>query len=592
MTAANPGNHGPFEGQFTRTADGMVIDFDVPILMDDGLTLRADVYRPMGSGRYPVIMTMGPYAKGLAVQDGWTFNWTKAVTEWPEIEQGSSNKYQTWETVDPERWVPDGYVCIRVDSRGAGRSPGYLDPWSDREARDFYTCIEWAAEEPWSSGKVGLAGISYYAMNQWHVAALRPPHLAAMIVQEGAADFYRDFARHGGIRSEFVDVWYRNLYETVQHGATAAEYRSRVTGQSVTGPDELNSAELERNRRDLVGELREREFVDHFYFERTANLEAIVTPLLSCGNWGGQGLHPRGNTEGFLRAGSDHKWLEMHGDTHTSPFYTDHGVRMQKEFFSCFLKGDSDSWMSRPRVMLRVRQVDGSLVDRGEHEWPLQRTVWTKLHLDPTALTLAENRSAPGAVSFDATGDGIRFLSAPMVDDTEITGPLAAHLTVSSSTTDADVFLCVAAIDPNGHEVTFQGSNDPRTPLALGWLRASHRKTDESASAPYRPWHSHDERQPLQPGIPVGLDIEIWPTCIVLPAGYRLALTVRGRDYDNGSETDPGARYPLRGVGPFTHRDPIDRPETVFGGVTTVHSTENDPAYLLIPVIPAGEPVA
>ncbi len=588
MTAENPNSGDVHKGQFTRSANGMTIDFDVPIVMDDGVTVRADVYRPQGGGRHPVIMTMGPYGKGLAVQDGWTFNWTKAVTEWPEIERGSTNVYQTWETVDPERWVPDGYVCIRIDSRGAGRSPGYLDPWSPRETRDYYTCIEWAAVQPWSTGKVGLAGISYYAMNQWHVAALRPPHLSAMIVQEGAADFYRDFARHGGIRSQFVDVWYRNLYETVQHGATAAGYRSRVTGQSVTGPEEFDADELARHRRDLVDEIRRREFVDEFYRDRTADLERIVTPLLSCGNWGGQGLHPRGNTEGFLRAGSTHKWLEMHGDTHTSPFYTDYGVRMQKEFFSCFLKGDSDAWMSRPPVSLRVRQVDGSFVDRAEYEWPLERTVWTKLYLDLGSRTLGREGGSTADASFDATGDGIRFVSAPMDEDTELTGPLAAHLNISSSTEDADIFLCVAAIDPDGREVTFQGSNDPRTPLALGWLRASHRKLDESATETYRPLHSHDGRLPLRPGVPVGLDIEIWPTCIALPKGYRLAVTVRGRDYDNGSETDPASRYPLRGVGPFTHEDPVDRPMNVFGGVTTIHSTEADPPYLLIPIIPAA----
>ena len=60
----------------------------------------------------------------------------------PEIEQGSSNKYQNWETCDPEKWVPDGYACVRVDSRGAGRSPGFLDVWSAREAQDIALCID------------------------------------------------------------------------------------------------------------------------------------------------------------------------------------------------------------------------------------------------------------------------------------------------------------------------------------------------------------------------------------------------------------------------------------------------------------------
>ena len=122
----------------------MRIDWDVPITMDDGLVLRADVFRPIAAGRYPVILSHGPYAKGLAFQDGYPSAWQLMSSQHPDAVAGSSNKYQSWEVVDPEKWVPDGYACVRVDSRGAGRSPGYLDPWSPRETRDFYLVIEWA----------------------------------------------------------------------------------------------------------------------------------------------------------------------------------------------------------------------------------------------------------------------------------------------------------------------------------------------------------------------------------------------------------------------------------------------------------------
>src|SRR6185295_14758577 len=159
--------------------DGMRIDWDVPIAMDDGLTLRADVYRPIGEGRYPAIVSYGPYGKGLAFQDGYKTAWEIMARDYPDAVSGSTNQYQNWEVVDPEKWVPDGYVCVRVDSRGAGRSPGVIEPFSPRETRDFYECIEWAAGEPWSNGKVGLNGVSYYGINQWHVASLQPPHLAA-----------------------------------------------------------------------------------------------------------------------------------------------------------------------------------------------------------------------------------------------------------------------------------------------------------------------------------------------------------------------------------------------------------------------------
>ena len=122
----------------------MQIDWDVPIEMDDGVVLRADVFRP-DRGRNPVILSYGPYAKGLAFQEGYPNQWERMVSQHPDVEAGSSNRYQNWEVVDPEKWVPDGYVCVRVDSRGAGRSPGRLDPFSPRETTDLAACIEWAA---------------------------------------------------------------------------------------------------------------------------------------------------------------------------------------------------------------------------------------------------------------------------------------------------------------------------------------------------------------------------------------------------------------------------------------------------------------
>ncbi|HEX9686684.1 MAG TPA: CocE/NonD family hydrolase, partial [Burkholderiales bacterium] len=155
--------------------DGMRIDWDVPIPMDDGLVLRADVFRPFQAGQYAALVSYGPYSKGLAFQDGYQTAWEIMCRENPDAVSGTTNRYANWEVVDPEKWVPDGYACVRVDSRGAGRSPGYLNHNNARENRDFYTCIEWTAAQPWCSGKVGLNGISYYASNQWRAAALQPP---------------------------------------------------------------------------------------------------------------------------------------------------------------------------------------------------------------------------------------------------------------------------------------------------------------------------------------------------------------------------------------------------------------------------------
>ena len=568
----------------------MHIDWDAPITMDDGLVLRADVFRPAGTGRYPVILSYGPYAKGLSFQDGYPSAWQRMAAEHPDVAYGSSNQYQSWEVVDPEKWVPHGYACVRVDSRGAGRSPGFIEPFSPRETRDFYECIEWAGAQPWSSGKVGLSGISYYGINQWHVAALQPPHLAAMCIWEGAADWYRDMTHHGGILSTFWANWYDMQVKTVQYGLGERGPKSRVTGALVCGDETFSDKQLYDNRCDFGEQILAHPLDDSYHRARSPLWEKITVPFLSAANWGGQGLHPRGNFEGFARAASKDKWLEAHGIEHWTHFYTDYGRGLQKRFFDYHLKGEPNGWDRQPRVQLQVRHVD-RFVERHESEWPIARTRWTKFYLDPAgSALLREPVKNAGSIGYDALGDGATFVSQPLATEAEITGPLAARLFVSSSTTDADLFLVFRVFTPDLREVTFMGAIDPHTPVAQGWLRASHRKLDPALSRPYRPYHAHDERQPLQPGETVPLDIELWPTSIVVPAGYRIALTVRGRDYEWQKST--GARLSnfkneLRGCGPFLHDDPRDRPAAVFGGHTTLHAGPDRESYVLLPIIPA-----
>lgn len=573
----------------SEVRDGMRIDWDVPIPMEDGIVLRADVFRPIGEGRYPVILSYGPYGKGLAFQDGYPSAWQKLIAEHPDVACSSSNRYQNWEVVDPEKWVPDGYVCVRVDSRGAGRSPGYLDPFSPRETQDFYQCIEWAAKQGWSNGRVGLNGVSYYAINQWHVASLQPPHLAAMCVWEGAADWYRDMTHHGGILSTFWANWFDMQVKTVQYGLGERGPRSRVTGMPVCGDETLSDSQLYRNRCDFGDEILAHPLDDAYHRARSPAWEKVVTPFLSAANWGGQGLHPRGNFEGFLRAATTQKWLEVHGLEHWTHFYTDYGIKLQKQFFDYFLKGIDNGWLKRPRVQLQIRHVD-RFVERYEDEWPIARTRWTRLYLDPQGHRLScEPAASCARISYEAMGDGVTFISAPFETETEITGPLAAKLCVSSSTSDADLFLVFRVFTPDLREVVFAGAVDPHTPVAQGWLRLSHRKLDPALSTEYRPYHAHHELQPLQPGEIVTADVELWPTSIVVPAGYRIALTVRGRDYEWAKSTGirlSNFKNELRGCGPFLHDDPRDRPADVFGGRVTLHFGPGKDNYVLVPVVP------
>jgi predicted acyl esterase len=584
--SSEPSTHQPR----SETRDGMRVDWDVPITMDDGVVLRADVFRPVGSGRYPVILSYGPYAKGLAFQAGYPSAWQRMAQKHPDVTAGSSNVYQNWEVVDPEKWVPHDYACVRVDSRGCGGSPGVIDHFSPRESRDFHDCIEWAAAQPWSNGKVGLNGISYYAINQWHVASLRPPHLAAMCVWEGAADFYRDMTHHGGILCTFFPNWYDMQVKTVQYGAGERAGRSPVHGELVCGPETLPAETLARNRIDFAAEIAAHALDDAHCRARSAVWSKIDVPLFSCANWGGQGLHPRGNFEGFMRAASKQKWLEVHGIEHWTHFYTDYGREQQLRFFDHFLHGKKSGWDKQPKVLLQVRHPGETFVARGENAWPLKRTRWTRYHLDPAAGALAARPAAGKTTrSFQAMGDGLTFMTPPASAPVEITGPIAAKLTVSSSTADADLFLVLRVFSPDLSEVVFQGAIDPHTPVAQGWLRASHRRLDRKLTRPWRPYHTHDRAEPLTPGVPVVLDIEIWPTSIVVPEGYRIALTVRGRDYVYGGASGgklSNFKNELTGCGPFLHDDPQDRPPEIFGGVTTLHFGRSMPNYVLLPIIP------
>ena len=568
--------------------DGMQITWDAAIQMDDGVVLRADIFRPVSEGKYPVVMSYGPYGKGLAFQDGYKTAWQSMERDYPDAVTGTSNAYANWEVVDPEKWVPHGYVVVRVDSRGAGRSPGYLCHNNRREQKDYHECIEWAAVQPWSTGKVGLNGVSYYGANQWRAAATQPLHLAAICVWEGWHDNYRDGNRHGGILCTFRKNWQDMQVKTVQHGVGERGAISRLTGERVCGPETLTNDELVRNREDMHHEMLSRPLLTDYYKERSVDLTRVQVPLLSAANWGGQGLHARGNFEGFIGAASTQKWLEVHGGSHWAPFYTDYGVELQKRFFDHFLKGENNGWQDQPKVQLQVRHLDRYVL-RYENEWPLARTAWTSLYLDPHALQLSD--SAPqfsGTLQYRAMGQGVTFTTPPLSADTEFTGPASLKLIVSSSTTDADFFIVLHVFDPAGNEVTFQGALDPKTPLTQGWLRASQRKLDLVRSLPYRPFHSHDESQPLEPEVPYEVDIEIWPTCVVLPKGYRLGLTIMGRDYEHGLEqsTLSNMKNPMTGCGPFLHDDPVDRPSETFDNTVTLHFDPQRPATLLVPVIP------
>jgi uncharacterized protein len=537
----------------------LTLEKDVEIPMRDGARLRADVFRPKGAGRCPAIINLGSYQKD------------KLWVPPPDLEE-AANEFMNWETVNPLWWVPRGYACVRVDGRGSGKSPGRTDPWSPSEARDFYDAIEWTGRASWCSGRVGTLGISYYAMTQWLVAGLNPPSLAAIIPWEGAADMYRDFGYHGGIFSYgFAVGWWNN------HMAHHLLGKPQSTATDAFATPWL----WEYMKNNLDGE---------WWQGRRARWDRITQPVYSVGNWSGMGLHLRGNTEGWLRAASKRKKLRIHAGTHYHPFYAEEARRDQLRFFDQWLKGEATGIMDEPPVKLLVRKGGhGNAEWRSENEWPLARTKWTRFYLEDGKLSTdapkksssidysASGMTKAGVASASWTSTalagslpdmGASFLTDALKEDTEVTGPVVLVLWVASSTEDMDVFATIRNIDPDGKDVWELGQQGQPVPVAKGWLRASHRKKDESLSTPWRPYHEHLEREWLKPGEAVQTEVEIWPTSMVFKKGHRIRLDVQPRD---------GA-----GSAPYTHyaADYNTGTNTIFTGGARA-------SYLLLPVIPA-----
>jgi hypothetical protein len=554
----------------SRPRYDLLIEKDVEIPLRDGVRLRADVFRPKSGGRFPALINIGAYQKDKL--------WVPPA----DLEE-RPNPYMNWETVNPLWWVPRGYAAVRVDTRGSGKSPGMTDPFSLQEALDFHDAIEWSARQSWCNGRVATMGISYFAMTQWFVANLRPPSLKAIIPWEGAADMYRDFAYHGGIFCfGFVSNWYNN--HMAHHLIGRREQAS---------PDAFSKHWLWHYMRESLD--------TGAYYGRQARWDEIDVPMYSAGNWSGMGLHLRGNTEAFMRAKSRHKKLRIHAGTHYHPFYAEEARQDQLRFLDHWLKGIDTGIMDEPPVKLLIRTGGGKGYQwRRENEWPLKRTRWTKFYLSPARVRGAAVDTVEGVLSaspprraasltYPASGMtkagvasaswtstalagslprmGVSFETDPLSEDLEVTGPVNLVLWVSSTSADMDIFATLRNIDRDGEDVWETGQQQQPVPVAKGWLRVSQRKLDSRLSLPYRPYHSHDERQWLKPGEKVEVQLEIWPTCMVFRKGHRIRLDIQPRD----------------GVGsaPYTHysADYNIGDNTIFTGGSAA-------SHLLLPVIP------
>lgn len=535
-------------------------------LKDQSGLVRCNVYRPKTSDKVPVLVTYGPYGKDIPYKD---FH----PQSFSEVNPEQRSEHSAWETPDPKYWTTQGYAVVRADERGTGQSVGKLDTMSRGTSEAFFDVVEWAAEQPWSSGKVGLLGISYFAGSQWRVAARQPKGLACMIPWEGMSDYYRDRCRHGGILSNaFIKFWWDRQVVSNQYGLGGRAARN-------WGPDtiegDLSEEELVQNRQDQTIDNVENKFRDDLYYaSKEYSLSDIQVPLLSVANWGGILLHLRGNVEGWTHAGSELKYLRFITGRHDLPFYYAEEVEIQRSFLDAFLKGDDrEGWSTgkAPKVDMVLRKGDAGFNNaeaeklfprRIEHEWPIARTQYTKFYLtSQRELITYAPTERPSKISYQALGTManpqlVQFVTPAFEKETEITGHIVAHLNVSMSATpgaptpqDLDLFLTLRYISPEGKEVFYTGTAGDPVPLCKGWLRASMRKIDEQ-NPRNRPWLPHrnyysTDAQPVLPGEVYPVDVEVWPTNVVVEKGGKIILEISSGD--------------TQGCGIFQHNSPVDR---------------------------------
>jgi uncharacterized protein len=522
-------------------ADGMVIEYDAAVAMRDGIEIYADVFRPDRVDPVPVIVAWGPYGKHGPVKYD-LFPKHGIDPEWV-------SSYAAFEAPDPVYWTRHGYAVINVDPRGMWNSHGDATFYSSQEASDVYDLIEWAGTQPWSTGKVGMSGVSYLAITQWRAAADHPPHLAAINPWEGLSDRYREMAYHGGIPEDrFGPMW-----------------RSRRVPYS-TGRVE-----------DTVAMYAEHPLFDEYWRSRTPDLSKVEVPAFVVASWSDQGLHARGTIEGFKRIASEHKWLLVHGRKKWQFYYQPDNVELLREFFDRFLRGlqtEVDSW---PRVRVEVRERFYVGDYREDRQWPLPDTQYLPLYLDGARAELRAGSSDPELqVRYAAAGPGRAEFSHRFDTGTDLVGPMKLHLWVEADgCDDMDLFVAVQKLDHDGEIVPFSFFNSLEDgPVALGWLRVSHRELDDDRSTPGQPWHPHQREQRLTPGQVVPVDIEIWPSGTRFAAGERLRLIIQGSDI---------YEYPP-GVVNAGHS------QTRNTGTHVIHAGGKYDSHLLVPAIPAGLP--
>ena len=497
---------------------------DVGVTMRDGATIYADIFLPVGTEVVPAILAWSPYGKTLPQPAP------------PGVDPGAVSGLQKFEGPDPAYWCNHGYAVINVDARGSFYSEGDIYMWGTKSAEDCYDFIEWTAVQEWCNGRVALSGNSWLGIIQWFAAAQNPPHLAAIAPWEGHIDLYRCDVRRGGI----CDTAFNNLNTGTQIGMNRIE--------------------------DMTVMAEKYPLMNGYWKDKAPELEKINVPAYIVASWNGHQT-----IDAFRRISSKDRWLRVH-NTGEWPDYYEYADDLRR-FFDHYLKGEKSGWEETPKVRLSVLDPGGTdTVNRSEGEWPLARTRYEKLYLDPSSNALntepAKNESTISYQSDDGQSD-VRF-AIEFKEDTEFSGYVSLRLWIETDDAeDADIFALVHKLDSSGKHVPggygFAGPD--------GRLRASHRRLDTSQPTPWFPYHAHDVEELIKPGEIVPLDIHIRPIGMRWHRGEKLELVIGGHNVMT--------RFRQGGPGGMNLPGPV----TQNRGNHIIHAGGKYDSYLLMPRI-------
>lgn len=518
----------------------VVQERDVAIRVSDGTILYADVFRPDTPEPVPAILAWSPYGKQSTAYTLDLFPQRVGVSE------SETSGLEKFEGPDPAFWCAHGYAVVNVDTRGAYASEGDIQFWSPQEAADGHDVVEWTAAQEWCSDAVTMSGNSWLGVSQWLIAATRPAHLVAIAPWEGFTDVYRDVVLWGGIPD--------------------LEISEQLGGFGRT------------RREDLPGMMAAYPLMNEYWRGKIMDIEAIDIPAYVVASWTNP-FHVRGTLDAFSRLDPARSWLRVHNYHEWPDLYRSEADLLR--FYDHVIKGVDNGWRDTPRVRLSVFDPGGTdVVNRPESEYPLARAVARAYHLDAYNGTMSDDApTSTASTVFDAT-DGTAEFRYTFTEDTELTGPLALRVLVSTTHgDDFDLHVYVRKFDADGNLRLTEFV--PGIPMAgnKGQLRASHRELDSSKSTPLAPVHAHEHLLPLAPDEIVALDIPIRPLGMLWHRGEQLQLLLSVRNLQTGAQhLGPILEVPFSSAAPDNQDSPAIR----------VHTGGDHDSFLLVSYVPAG----